>query len=69
MPCSFLSYWIGCSHLPLLTASQFHVIQVPPDVDQQGVLIVLIHLWEWISSFLGSVMLHLFELIQGVLGV
>ena len=30
---------------------------------------ILTDLWEWISLFLGSVMLHFFELIQGVLGV
>ena len=34
VPCSFLSYWIGCSHLPLLTASQLHVVEVPLGVDQ-----------------------------------
>ena len=34
VPCSFLSYWIGCSQLPLFTASQLHVVEVPLDVDQ-----------------------------------
>ena len=39
---SFLSYWIGCNHLPLLMASLLHIVEIPQDVDQYKVLIVLI---------------------------
>ena len=34
VPCSFLSYWIECNHLPLLTALLLHINVVPQDTDQ-----------------------------------